>query len=395
MGANTAPNDRRWDSPGRNARTRPRRTTRWWTAAVAVVVVAVAAACAPTPVLTPAEQVDQIATFVEHARGHTFTTRPVVQFLSDADFRADLLASVDAQHASLDEEAVAFTAARWIGPDQDLFSLYRITYGGGVVGYYDPTTKVLKVRGTSLTPYRREVIAHELTHALDDQTLGLEDITSSGLLDESYLAALVAIEGSASKVQQRYVAAMSPLDQVQDVAEQLQLSSDPALLTVPIALLTLTTAPYLRGATFESDLISRLGNPAGPDLSLTRYPATTEQAFDTNRYLADEPAVAVPVPPADGAVVRSGTWGQYLLSMLLTQGLTLDSVAPATVGWAGDAYVTWTSGTQRCLRLDTRMDDAARATTLQGALSAWAALGTGATVALTAPDTVRLTTCAG
>ena len=224
--------------------------------------------------------------------------------------------------------------------------------------------------------------------------MGSTTSRAPGCIDERYTAALVAIEGSASKVQQRYIDSMTDLERLQDFIEQLQLSSDPALLTVPITLLTLTSAPYLRGATFQQDLIDRLGNPAGPDLSLTRYPATTEQAFDTQAYLGDDPAVAVPTPPADGTVVRSGTWGQFFLTLLLREGIALDAVDAATTGWAGDSYVTWTSGSLSCLRLDTRMDDAARATTLQSALVAWADRHAGAEVTTPAPDTVRLTSCA-
>ena len=355
----------------------------------------VAAGRPPPPAPTPEQQVDQIASFVEAARGHTFTTRPAVEFLSDAAFRADVLANLDASATDVEADDVAFTALGWIAPDQDLFELYKIAFGGGVVGFYDPTTKVLEVRGTDLTPYRREVIAHELTHALDDQVLGLSGLTSTGLVDEHYLAALVAVEGSASKVQQRYVDSMSDLERAQDLIEQLQLSSDPALLTLPITLLTLTSAPYLRGVTFEQDLIDRLGNPAGPDLSLTRLPATTEQAFDTDTYLADQPAVPVATPPADGPVVTSGPWGQFLLTLLLREGIALDTVDPATHGWAGDAYVTWTSGGQSCLRLDTRMDDPAAASTLEAPLAGWGTRPPGATVVTAAPDTVRLTSCAG
>ena len=361
---------------------------------VVAVIGAVAAGYAAAPTLTPGQQVDQIVGFVETARGHTFVTRPVVEFLSDSAFRAQVLADLSSAEAAVDADDVAFTAAGWIRPDQDLFELYKVAFGGGVVGFYDPVTKVLKVRGTELTPYRREVIAHELTHALDDQVFGLDDITGSGLIDERYTAALVAIEGSAAKVQQRYIDSMTDLERAQDLIEQLQLSSDPALFGLPITLLTLTSAPYLRGATFEQDLIDRLGNPAGPDLSLTRYPSSTEQAFDTGTYLADQPAVAVPTPPADGTAVRSGPWGQFLLTLLLREGIALDTVDAATVGWAGDAYVTWTAGPLSCLRLDTRMDDAGRAAVLQSALSDWAGRRTGAVVTPLSADTVRVTACA-
>jgi len=370
---------------------------RSWTGIVVLAVVGMlAAGCSAAPTLSPSQQVDQIVSFVEVARGHTFTTPPAVQFLSDAAFRADVLANLDASQAAVRADDAAFTALGWIRPDQDLYTLYQVAFGGGVVGFYDPATKVLKVRGTDLTPYRREVIAHELTHALDDQVHGLDDVPGGdGLIDETRLAALVAVEGSAVKVQQRYIDSMTDLERVQDLGEQLQLGSDPALLDVPITLLTLTSAPYLRGSVFQQDLIARLGNPAGPDLSLTRYPATTEQAFDTDRYVADEPAVAVAAPPADGPVVRSGTFGQFLLTLLLREGIALDTVDGATVGWAGDAYVTWTAGARSCLRLDTRMDDRARADTLRTALTGWSTRHAGASVTDLGGDTVRLTSCAG
>jgi hypothetical protein len=318
-----------------------------------------------------------------------------VEFLSDSAFRDEVLADLEAAEADVDADDVTFTALGWIAPGQDLFDLYRIAFGGGVVGFYDPATDVLKVRGTDLTPYRREVIAHELTHALDDQVHGLDDLSGTGLVDERYLAALVAIEGSASKVQQRYVDSLDAIERLQSLAEQLQAGSDPALLTLPITLLTLTSAPYLRGSVFTQELIDTLGNPAGPDLSLTRYPATTEQAFDTARFLADEPAAPVPVPPAEGTVVRSGPFGQFLLTLLLREGLALDAVDPVTVGWAGDAYVSWTTGTSSCVRLDTRMEDTARADALEAALVGWTGRHPGATVTDLGGDTIRLTACAG
>lgn len=362
----------------------------------ALVVVLTAAGCVPpAPTLTPQQEVAQIVEFVEQARGHQFVTTPTVDFLSDAAFRAEVLANVASAEPAVDDAEVAFTALGWIAPGTDLFAKYQIAFGGGVVGFYDPSSKVLKVRGTDLTPYRREVIAHELTHALDDQIHDLGDLEEGDLLDEQNFAALVAVEGSASLVQQRYVAAMSPLDQLADLAEQLQLGSDPALLTVPLALLTFTSATYVRGAVFEQDLVTALGTPAGPDQSLVRYPATTEQAFDTAKYLANEPAVAVATPPADGTVVTSGNWGQFLLTLLLNQGIALDQVNPATAGWAGDAHVTWTSGTQRCLRLDTRMDTPEQTNTLGQALVDWADTQPDATVVGLDATTVRVTACAG
>ncbi len=374
-----------------------RRTTTIRMAIIATAALVVATSCTTAPPLTPAQQVDQIITFVEQARGHTFITHPTVEFLDNATFSAEVLASLNASEADVDADDVTFTALDWITPAQDLFTEYKKAYGGGVVGFYDPVSKALKVRGTSLTPYRREVIAHELTHALDDQVHGLDDTTTTGVVDEQYLATLVAVEGSASVVQQKYYGAMSPLDQFADINEQLAAGSDPALLTVPLTMLTITTAPYLRGAAFQHDLIAALGNPAGPDLSLTRYPANTEQAFDTAKYLADEAAVAVPTPPTDGGapVLRSGDFGPFLLSLMLREGLVLDTLDPVTAGWAGGSYATWTNGAQSCIRIDQVMDSNAQAVDLGNALYGWGSLHPGATVDMPTSTSVRLTRCDG
>jgi len=211
------------------------------------------------------EQVQALIAFVEAVRGHDFVTEPVVEFVDPATFEADVLANLAAEEPGIAPDEAAFLALDWIDASQDLVTEYRKAYGGGVVGYYDPVSDVLKVRGTSLTPYRREVIAHELTHALDDQIHDLSTLSSEGLLDAQYLSKLVAIEGSAERIRSAYYNSLSPLEKAQSLQVQLNAGSDPGLLTIPITLLTLTSAPYLRGLTFQNQMVAALGNPAGPD----------------------------------------------------------------------------------------------------------------------------------
>jgi hypothetical protein len=251
------------------------------------------------------------------------------------------------------------------------------------------------VRGTDLSPYRREVIAHELTHALDDQVHDLGDIEPDGLLDSEYLAALIAIEGSAELVRSRYFDSLSPLEQAQSIQEQLNAGSGTGLFDVPVAILTLSSSPYLRGVAFQRQMVGALGNPAGPDLSLTRYPANTEQGFDTAKYLADEPEVPVPAPPTEGAapVVRSGGFGPFLLSMVLREGVVLDTLDPLTAGWAGGAYTSWEAAGDDCIRVDSAWDSTAEAADMAAALSGWGSLHPGAVVEMPTSSSVRLTRC--
>lgn len=365
-------------------------------AATALVLALVAGACTTTPPgQTPQQQVQAIISFVEAVRGHQFVTEPVVDFMDPAAFEAEVLANLAAEEPDIAPDETAFMALDWIDGSQDLITEYRKAYGGGVVGYYDPTTDVLKVRGTSLTPYRREVIAHELTHALDDQIHDLSSLSSDGLLDSQYLSKLVAIEGSAERVRSAYYASMSPLEQAQSLQEQLNAGSNPDLLTIPITLLTLTTAPYLRGLTFQNQVIAALGNPAGPDQTLTRYPANTEQGFDTAKYLADESAASVPAPPTDGGTpaARSGEFGPLLLSLVLREGIVLDTLDPLTQGWAGGTYTTWDDAGSPCVRIDTTWDSNAEAVDVANALAGWGSLHTGALVEMPSTTDVRLTRC--
>ena len=359
--------------------------------ALATLTIAAMSACAPDIAsLTPQQQVDQLIAFVEAVRGHSFITRPDVEFVPDATFQQHVLASIDGAGPALHVDEVAFKALGWMDPADDLFEKYKIAFSGTVVGFYDPATKVLEVRGNQLTPYRREVVAHELTHALDDQLFDLNVSKGDGVLSEQQLAFLVGVEGDAVRTQQAYVATLSPIEQVQDVAEQLSFQIDPAITTVPLALLSLSQTPYLQGPQF----VAGLGGNPGIDAMFARFPDTAEQAWDPAKYLAGEEAVPVATPPASGAVVNTGSWGRFLMTLLLGGGVNLDAMLdPVTDGWAGDAYVTWTSGATSCIRIDTRSDTSAQSDALRGALTTWAQ-GHGALVDAVDATTARVTACA-
>ncbi len=361
--------------------------------AVMVTTATLAGSCTPAGGLTPEEHVANIVAFVQRARGHNFVTEPTVEFLSDGAFQAEVLANLNAEQTDLDKDDVAFTALGWITPQQDLFTEYKRAFGSGVVGFYDPGSKALKVRGTAMTPYRREIIAHELTHALDDQIHDIGDVVAEGLIDEDHLAALVAVEGSAERVRQQYYNSLSPLEQLESINEQLSGGVDPVLLNLPVTLLALTSAPYLRGPAFQQDLFAALGAPGGADQSLTRYPANTEQAFDSAKYLVDESAVSVATPPSP-ATIKSDEFGPFSLSLLLREGLVLDSLDPVTSGWSGGEYVSWTEGPSDCIRIDLEMDGAQEHSALQSALNSWASFHPGAVVESTSATGSRVTSCA-
>ncbi|MDP9241542.1 MAG: mitochondrial inner membrane protease ATP23, partial [Actinomycetota bacterium] len=71
---------------------------------------------------------------------------------------------------------------------------------GSVIGYYEPTTGQLVFTGSqSPTPIEEVTLAHELTHAIDDQHFDLTrvDAIQHACHDEAGSATLATIEGSA------------------------------------------------------------------------------------------------------------------------------------------------------------------------------------------------------
>jgi len=76
----------------------------------------------------------------------------------------------------------------------------RTLLTAGVVGFYDPETKQLVVRGTDTTPFTRRVLAHELTHALDDQHFDLNRQQLDKADDETGFGFSALVEGNARRV---------------------------------------------------------------------------------------------------------------------------------------------------------------------------------------------------
>ena len=76
----------------------------------------------------------------------------------------------------------------------------------GVLGFYDPETDELVVRGGDLSPMTRQTIAHELTHALDDQWFDLAKAEYEQSDDEVGFGVAALAEGNARRIDKLYAA---------------------------------------------------------------------------------------------------------------------------------------------------------------------------------------------
>jgi hypothetical protein len=316
-----------------------------------------------------------IEKFVEQERGLTFKQKVDVTLVGDAEFQQMLLSDFDTQQRSLLEEQQVLDALGLVPAGFDVAKEEKSLLSIAVLGFYDTKTKRLVVRATSITPFSREVLAHELTHALDDQWFDLNRLQLDNADDESGYGFRALAEGNARRVEDAYVASMSASDQAQAIFEQANLlSQHPELRNLPQIMLTLAQSPYDDGSGFVQTLLET-GGQARLDAAFRVPPTTSEQILDPQRYIAGEGPVPVPAPTADAAPENVGVLGELLIrEMLFAEVPAAAEVQRAVTGWGGDSYVTWTDPAGKtCLR-DTFVGDTNTDTTeLVQTITKWGA----------------------
>ena len=133
-----------------------------------------------------------------------FEREVTVELADDTEFEQRLLEDFDEDAADLAVAGRVLQAVGLVEPGTDVVAACRTLLGAGVVGFYDPATDELVVRGTSTSPYVRSVIAHELTHALDDQHFELDRPAVDEAADESAFGFTGLVEGNAVRAEQAY-----------------------------------------------------------------------------------------------------------------------------------------------------------------------------------------------
>ena len=317
------------------------------------------------------EAVDEISAAVERERGLSFREPVEVDLAGEGEFQRRLLEDFDEDVDELRRAEVVFQALGLVGPDIDLVESMRELLGAGVVGFYDPETDELVVRGTALTPYVRTTIAHELTHALDDQHFDLDRPEYDDADDEVGFGFSAVVEGNARRVEAAYRDSLSREEQEDATAEELELGAGIDLGGVPTVLVELIAAPYGLGETFVDELLAS-GGQRELDDAFADPPRTSEQVIDAEAYREGEGRIEVPVPSVPGEVVEDGVAGQVLIQLVLASEVGAGQAAEAAVGWGGDWAVAWRDGDRSCATLSVVGDDAGETAELRAAFEEWA-----------------------
>jgi len=373
------------NSSGRRGRINPR-ALRWGSVVAVALIVGVALL---TTVSGPSTKWDPrvlgIVRFDEQHRGLTFKQPVKVEFLGSAQFNKEVSVPQPTSKADRAAESLAVRELRALGlvhGNVNLAASENTLNQSDVVGLYVDSKKTVFVRGTALTPYVRVTLAHELTHALQDQYFDLTKLRS-GAQDGDDTAVTALIEGDAVRDQNLYEASLSTADQQTYQKEQDQLQGGAGQsANVPEILSDMQEFPYAFGPTYVDALVAK-GGTAAIDRAFRDPPVSEAQIADPDEYpIGWKPAhVATPALGAgERRLDKPSPFGQVSLFEVLGSRLGYDQAWTAVQGWQGDNSVPYNDHGRTCVAIDVAMVGTTPAANLADAVHAWAQSIPGATV---------------
>jgi hypothetical protein len=245
---------------------------------------------------------------------------------------------------------------------------------GQVIGFYNPLDgELVYLADGDIGLFERLTLAHELTHAIDDQHFDLERIDPilAACRDEAFLATVGAVEGSAQFFSTRVLFEFPPEDGDYSGLD----GGGGAPEGVPPFIFDLQLWPYTAGQSFITELEAR-GGIAEVDRALRTFPVTTEQILHPDRYPSDRPT-RVDVP--DLASDLGPGWGdldvmqvgEAWLEAMLDLRLDGSTAEAAAAGWDGGIYRAFTDGSDAVVMFATAWDTQSDADAFAQALREW------------------------
>ncbi len=326
-----------------------------------------------------------IVHFDEQHRGLTFKEPVRVEYLSNAQFNKEVSVPAPTSEADRTAENHALGELRALGlvhGNVNLAASENKLSQSDIVGLYVDTKKTIFVRGTELTPYVRVTLAHELTHALQDQYFDLTKLQRS-VKDGNDAGLTALIEGDAVRDENLYEQSLSTADQQAYQKEQGQLEKRAGQTSnIPEILSDMLQFPYAFGPTFVDSLDAN-GGTAAIDHAFGDPPLSEAQIVDPVEYpIGWRPTrVATPTLPAGAhRLDKPNSFGQVSLFEVLGSRLGYDRAWNAVQGWQGDNALPYKEHGRTCMVIDVAMGSTGSATRLSEAARAWAQTIPGATV---------------
>jgi hypothetical protein len=236
-----------------------------------------------------------------------------------------------------------------------------------IAGLYDPKAHEFYVADWIPAADQKMVMAHELTHALQDQHFQIDDWAKAARPnDDAELARESVLEGSAMAAMVDYLLQGTgrSLQDLPDIDPSMligDMESTPMLKKAPPFLKDALIFPYLDGLNFSAAVLRPKGWSALAGI-FANPPVSTQQILHPALYLAGKTAPKVTVPSMDKDVgtdwskLEENLMGEFGWKEVLKQFLGEERATPVSSKWNGDRYVVYEQKKTKRLLLIARLD---------------------------------------
>ena len=232
-----------------------------------------------------------------------------------------------------------------IPSDYDLHSEFLKLLSEQVAAYYDSKTKTVNLLDWVQPELQKTVLAHELTHALQDQAVDLEKWGMAGakddlplpdqqeqVVEEAQAARQNVTEGQAMVAMIDYTLApagvniLTAPDVVNAMRAAMREGKDaPVLAASPVFLQESLMMPYTFGLDFVREVLKANGKTAAFAGMLERPPIDTRQVMEPSTYLANQAVEPPTIPDLDKLIAPDyqrydfGGMGEFDIFLLAKQ----------------------------------------------------------------------------
>jgi hypothetical protein len=235
-----------------------------------------------------------------------------------------------------------------------------------IAGLYDPKAHEFYIAAWITPEDQRMVMAHELTHALEDQYFPVEDwVKAARPNDDAELARESVLEGSAMAAMLEYMLrdknlTLRDLPDVDPSAFVGDMADTPILKKAPPFIKDSLMFPYFSGLTFSISVLKG-GGWRSFDGVFAKPPANTQQVLHPDIYRAGkvpEPLkIDLPdgVPGNDWILLEQNHLGEFGWTEVGKQFLDEQRAKEIAAAWDGDIYSTYELKDGKSLLLFTRI----------------------------------------
>jgi hypothetical protein len=250
------------------------------------------------------------------------------------------------------------------GFDLDSFMVNVLTEQ--IEGLYDPKTHEFYIADWSPLADQRMVMAHELTHALEDQHFQIETwVKAARPNEDAQLARDAVLEGSAMAAMVDYLMLGTgrSLKDVPDFDPGMligDLGSTPTLQKAPPFLKDVLIFPYLGGLTFSAAVMKNTGWAALPGV-FEKPPVSTQQILHPALYRSGKTPASVTLPRLEKLLgdnwskLDENIMGEFGWKEVLKQFLDNGRARTLAAAWDGDRYAAFEQKQTKKLILVTRL----------------------------------------